>query len=158
MALEAQSEDRGEQALLDLPRPADARIDCFRARGPQPHKRVPGERRVVALPGRELPPAGDRERDPAGGLLRRHLLACATGLAVVVASAPAGYLYWDYSEHFQSTDDAFIATRQFAVAPKVSGHITAVLVNENQHVAVGDVIARIDDRDYRIALEQAQAQ
>ena len=69
-----------------------------------------------------------------------------------------GYLYWDYARHFESTDDAFIAARQFAIAPKVSGYITAVPVTDNQHVAAGDVIARIDDRDYRIALEQAEAQ
>jgi membrane fusion protein, multidrug efflux system len=40
----------------------------------------------------------------------------------------------------------------------VSGYITAVPVTDNEHAAAGDVIARIDDRDYRIALEQAQAQ
>jgi membrane fusion protein, multidrug efflux system len=75
-----------------------------------------------------------------------------------LAAAAAGYLYWDYAQHFQSTDDAFIAARQFAIAPKVSGYITAVPVSDNEHVAAGDVIARIDDRDYRIALDQAQAQ
>ena len=76
-------------------------------------------------------------------------------LAVAVAG---GYLYWDYAQHFESTDDAFIEARLFAVAPKVSGYITAVPVTDNQHVVAGDVIARIDDRDYRIALAQAQAQ
>ncbi len=40
----------------------------------------------------------------------------------------------------------------------MSGYITAVPVTDNQHVAAGDVIARIDDRDYRTALEQAEAQ
>jgi membrane fusion protein (multidrug efflux system) len=49
-------------------------------------------------------------------------------------------------------------SRQFAIAPKVSGYVTAVPVTDNQHVAAGGVIARIDDRDYRIALEQAEAQ
>jgi membrane fusion protein (multidrug efflux system) len=48
--------------------------------------------------------------------------------------------------------------RQSPLAPKVSGYITGVPVTDNEHVAAGDVIARIDDRDYRIALEQAQAQ
>jgi membrane fusion protein (multidrug efflux system) len=57
-----------------------------------------------------------------------------------------------------ATDDAFIAARQFAIAPKVSGYITAVPVTDNQHVSAGDTIGRIDDRDYRIALDQAQAQ
>ena len=73
-------------------------------------------------------------------------------------SIAGGYLYLDYGKHFQSTDDAFIATRQTALAPKVSGYITAVPVTDNEHVATGDVIARIDDRDYRIALDQAEAQ
>jgi membrane fusion protein (multidrug efflux system) len=67
-------------------------------------------------------------------------------------------LYWDYARHFQASDDAFIAARQFPIAPKVSGYITAVPITDNQHVASGNVIARIDERDYRIGLEQAQAQ
>jgi membrane fusion protein (multidrug efflux system) len=80
------------------------------------------------------------------------------GLVVFAVATAAGYLYWDAARRFESTDDAFIAARQFGVAPKVSGYITAVPVTDNQHVAAGDVIARIDDRDYRIALDQANAQ
>jgi len=79
-------------------------------------------------------------------------------LLLFIPVAASGYLYWDYAEHFESTDDAFIAARQFAIAPKVSGYITAVPVTDNQHLAAGDVIARIDDRDYRNALAEAQAQ
>src|ERR1700739_1157837 len=74
------------------------------------------------------------------------------------AALGGGCVYVDQASHFQSTDDAFVAARQSALAPKVSGYITAVPVSDNQHVAAGDVIARIDDRDYRIALDQAQAQ
>ena len=80
------------------------------------------------------------------------------GLVLFILAAAGGYLYWDYARHFQSTDDAFVAARQFPIAPKVSGYITLVPVTDNQHVAAGDVLARIDDRDYRIALDQAQAQ
>jgi membrane fusion protein (multidrug efflux system) len=79
-------------------------------------------------------------------------------MLLLAAVAGGGYLYWDYASHFETTDDAFIAARQFAVAPKVSGYITSVPVTDNQHVAAGDVIARIDDRDYRTALAQAEAQ
>jgi membrane fusion protein (multidrug efflux system) len=57
-----------------------------------------------------------------------------------------------------TTDDAYIASRQFAIAPEVSGYITAVPVTDNEHVNAGDVIARIDDRTYRAALAQAEAQ
>jgi membrane fusion protein (multidrug efflux system) len=97
-------------------------------------------------------------REPRANLLRRHPIAIPTGALVFALVLFAGYLYWDYAAHFESTDDAFVAARQFAVAPKVAGYITAVPVTDNQHVAAGDVIARIDERDYRIALEQAQAQ
>jgi membrane fusion protein, multidrug efflux system len=79
--------------------------------------------------------------------------------ALLLASvAGGGYLYWDNASHYETTDDAFIAARQFAVAPKVPGYITAVPVTDNEHVTTGEVIARIDDRDYRVALAQAQAQ
>ncbi len=88
---------------------------------------------------------------------RRAILAGISALALLT-SAAAGGLYLDYSRRFVSTDDAFIAARQFAVAPKVAGYITAVPVTDNQHVAAGDVIARIDDRDYRVALAQTEAQ
>ena len=74
------------------------------------------------------------------------------GLVLFILAAAGGYLYWDYARHFQSTDDAFVAARQFPVAPKVSGYITMVPVTDNQHVAAGDVIARIDERDYRLSL------
>jgi membrane fusion protein (multidrug efflux system) len=76
----------------------------------------------------------------------------------VLLALPAGYLYWDYTSHFQYTDDAYIAARQFAIAPEVSGYITAVPVTDNQHVAGGGLVARIDDRTYRAALAQAEAQ
>ena len=81
-----------------------------------------------------------------------------TGALVLIIGALAGYVYWDHISHFESTDDAFIAARQFSVAPKVAGYVTAVPVTDNQHVNPGDVIARIDERDYRVALEQADAQ
>ncbi|MFY9972328.1 MAG: HlyD family secretion protein [Roseiarcus sp.] len=82
----------------------------------------------------------------------------AIALLFLVVAAPAGYLYWDHTSHFESTDDAFIAARQFSVAPKVAGYVTAVPVTDNQHVDRGDMIAQIDERDYRVALELADAQ
>ena len=138
---------------------ADAGEDFVRARMPPPED-PSGEGKIADLP----PSHGDREpeRDRKradklrGGLLRRRPFAIA--LLLFVVSAPAAYVYWDNARHFESTDDAFIAARQFAVAPKVSGYITAVPVTDNQHVAGGDVIVRIDDRDYRVALDQAKAQ
>jgi membrane fusion protein, multidrug efflux system len=90
--------------------------------------------------------------------LRRRPVVSAIGAALLAAVLGGGYLYVDYAGHFKSTDDAFIAARQSALAPKVSGYITAVPVTDNEHVNAGHVIARIDDRDYRTALDQAAAQ
>jgi membrane fusion protein, multidrug efflux system len=85
-------------------------------------------------------------------------LVLSLGALLLASVAGAGYVYWDNAGHFESTDDAFIAARQFALAPKVSGYIAEVPVTDNQHVETGQVIARIDDRDYRTSLAQAEAQ
>jgi membrane fusion protein (multidrug efflux system) len=126
-----------------------------------PKESSPGERGLDFSPKQDDPQPAD-ETEAAGELrwtlLRRRPIALVIGLVLFIATAAGGYLYWDDSRHFESTDDAFIAARQFAIAPKVPGYLTAVPVTDNQHVGAGDVIARIDDRDYRVALAQATAQ
>lgn len=123
------------------------------------------ERPAVDAPQPELPADSERNtQSPAGGgarrksFLRRRPVTAAMAAILIAAATGAGYVYWDYANHFQSTDDAFIAARQIAIAPKVSGYVIQVPVTDNQNVAAGGVIARIDDRDYRIALDQADAQ
>lgn len=118
------------------------------------------ERREPQPPARDQVERGSHGREPrnGGGWVRRHPAASVGGLIVLGLGLIVGYLWWDNANHFQTTDDAFIAARQFAVAPKVSGYLTAVPVTDNQHVAAGAVIARIDPRDYRAALDQANAQ
>ncbi len=109
----------------------------------------------------ERQPASKEEKPsgkPGKGLLRRHPFLAGLALIALLAMGAAGYVYWDNASHFESTDDAFIAARQFAIAPKVSGYVVAVPVTDNQHVNKGDVIAKIDQRDYLTAVAQAQAQ
>jgi membrane fusion protein, multidrug efflux system len=113
------------------------------------------ERPSAPLEPGEQPSAGEKARK---GFLRRRPMAAALGLVFMAFAGAGGYLYWDSAAHFESTDDAFIAARQFSIAPQVGGYLTAVPVTDNQHVAAGRVIARIDDRTYRVALEQAEAQ
>lgn len=55
------------------------------------------------------------------------------------------------------TDDAWVSADYTLVAPKVSGYISQVLVRDNQPVKAGDLLATLDDRDYRVALESAEA-
>lgn len=84
------------------------------------------------------------------------LALVAIGFFVVVLIA--GLIYWLENRHYESTDDAFVAARSFSLAAKVGGYVIDLPVTDNQHVNAGDVLARIDDRDYRIAVEQANAQ
>jgi len=124
-----------------------------------PQDRQPGGMDPSPEHSDDVPQAENQSaHETRAGLLRRHPIAVPAGALVFALVLFAGYLYWDYAAHFQSTDDAFVAARQFAVAPKVTGYITAVPVTDNQHVVAGDVIVRIDERDYRIALKQAEAQ
>ncbi len=74
----------------------------------------------------------------------------------VVALGAVVYFVHD-ALRFQSTDDAYVETTTVSVAPKVSGEVVEVLVADNQYVREGDVVARIDDVDYKIKLEQAEA-
>ena len=110
-------------------------------------------------------PAEPEEEEPQAtgkksrtSLLKRRPVVLSIGAMLLAAVLGGGYVYLDYAERFQSTDDAFVAARQSTLAPKVAGYITAVPITDNEHVAAGDVIARIDDRDYRISLDQAEAQ
>jgi membrane fusion protein (multidrug efflux system) len=114
-------------------------------------------REINEPPARDGQAAVRQGNTPRNGGPRR-LAALSFGALLLASVAGGGYVYWDNARHFESTDDAFITARQFAIAPKVPGYITAVPVTDNQHVAAGQVIARIDDRDYRTALAQAEAQ
>ena len=59
---------------------------------------------------------------------------------------------------YQSTDDAYVEATTVSVSPKVSGQIVKVLVEDNQQVKAGDVVAVIDKADYDVKLQQAAAE
>ena len=88
--------------------------------------------------------------------LKRALavLAGAIGIGVV---ATFGVQYWQVGRFQVSTDDAYVQADSIIIAPRVAGYIAEVLVGDNQSVKAGQVLARIDDRDLRAALDQAMA-
>ena len=109
----------------------------------------------------DKPKSDDKSADknkPKAGFVRRHPLAIVAVLIFAAVATGAGYVFYDNSSHFESTDDAFIASRQTLIAPKVTGYVATVPVTDNQHVEAGDVIATLDDRDYQAALAQSNAQ
>ena len=75
----------------------------------------------------------------------------------VAAAADFGYGYLTTGRYLETTDDAYVQADSTIVSPKVSGYIAEVLVNDNQPVKAGQVLARIDERDFRTALDQASA-
>ncbi|WP_263264477.1 HlyD family secretion protein [Pseudomonas sp. RIT-PI-S] len=78
--------------------------------------------------------------------------------AVVVAAGLYVTVAWLGEGAAQSTDDAYVSADYTLVAPKVAGFITQVLVEDNQRVQAGQLLALIDDRDYQAALAAAKAQ
>jgi membrane fusion protein (multidrug efflux system) len=81
-------------------------------------------------------------------------LALALGIA---AAADFGYSYLTTGRYLESTDDAYVKADSTIISPKVSGYIAEVLVGDNEKVRAGQLLARIDDRDFRAALDQAHA-
>jgi membrane fusion protein (multidrug efflux system) len=68
-----------------------------------------------------------------------------------------GYDYWTVGRFIESTDDAYVGGAVTVMAPKVSGFIAQVAVTDNQPVQQGDLLVKLDDRDYRAALARAEA-
>jgi membrane fusion protein (multidrug efflux system) len=91
---------------------------------------------------------------------RLTLKRAAVGLAAIggiVAAAQFGHHYWTVGRYLESTDDAYVKADYTIVAPKISGYLAEVLVADNQRVTAGQVLARIDDRDFATALDGARA-
>ncbi|HLG82048.1 MAG TPA: HlyD family secretion protein [Bradyrhizobium sp.] len=93
---------------------------------------------------------------PSRQAIRRAALALATALGVAEATA-FGHYYITTGRYLETTDDAYVKADSTIIAPKVSGYIGEVLVADNEPVKAGQVLARIDERDFKTALKQAQA-
>jgi len=93
---------------------------------------------------------------PSRQAIKRAALALALTLGVAGA-ADFGYGYLTTGRYLESTDDAYVRADSTIVSPKVSGYIADVLVGDNQKVEAGQLLARIDDRDFQAALAQAHA-
>jgi membrane fusion protein (multidrug efflux system) len=97
-----------------------------------------------------IPPA-----KPTGRL--RRLLLAGVAVAALAGASWYGFDYWTVGRFLVSTDDAYVRADNTTIAPKVSGYLREVLVGDNEHVKAGQVLARIDERDFKVALDQARA-
>jgi membrane fusion protein (multidrug efflux system) len=111
------------------------------------------ERRPIA---QTRPPAA-----PAGTGAKRKIVRLAgviVALAALAGGAMWGQYWWTQGRYLVSTDDAYVGARNATLSPKVSGYITEIAVEDNAQVTAGDVIVRIDDGDYRLAVANARDQ
>lgn len=87
-------------------------------------------------------------------LSRRTLLASAIAVAML-GGGFAGVRWWLDSRYVVSTDDAYVLAHNTTLASKISGYVNSIPVQDNARVSAGDVIATIDDGDYRLAVDAA---
>lgn len=88
----------------------------------------------------------------------KRVLKWSIGLLVVVALTVGGILYWSYSRHYETTDDAFIDGHIVQVSAQVAARVVTLDVQDNQKVRTGDKLLSLDARDYQVKLDQARAQ
>jgi membrane fusion protein (multidrug efflux system) len=142
-----------------VPRPVaapDPGVDEAKARSEKPQPK-PEDRETE----RQRPDADQaQEQQPTGitGAFRKHPVAMIVCLGLIAAGIIAGIAWYLHARHYESTDDAFIDSRPVLVSPQVSGSITGVNVTDNQIVRTGDLLATIDPRNYKAAVDQADAQ
>jgi membrane fusion protein, multidrug efflux system len=102
------------------------------------------------------------ERAPKAGAHSIRLSAkqvAMAGAALLIGGGVAwyGHNYWTVGRFIETTDDAYVGGDISVIAPKVSGFIADVAVIDNQPVRQGDLLVKLDDRDYRAALARAEA-
>ncbi len=75
----------------------------------------------------------------------------------IIAAGIYGAHWWTVGRYLQETDDATIQADVVGIAPKLSGYVVSVAVEDNQTVRAGDVLLRIEDDDYLARVAQAQS-
>ena len=88
--------------------------------------------------------------------MNRRLLTVLAGL-IVLGGIGYGIHAWLYSLHHVTTDDAYVESTISPLSAKVAGHVAELRVDDNQSVKAGDLLLRIDPRDYEAKRDQAQA-
>ena len=94
---------------------------------------------------------------PAGPAKSNRKVLVIAGLVAIAALAAGGRM-WYRSHYFVETENAYVAGHVTPVSSRISGVVTKVLIDDNQIVREGDVIAELDPFDQRVKVEQIQAQ
>ncbi len=104
------------------------------------------ERSTVSIPARSRPRLGSKQLALSG-----------LALGIVLVTAWYGHDWWTVGRFIESTDDAYVGGNVTPISPHVAGFVSDVLVRDNQRVQAGQILIRIDDRDFQTALDRADA-
>lgn len=88
---------------------------------------------------------------------RRRLGRIVVLIVILAALAGGGYFAWRYLNAYESTDDAQVDGHINPISARISGHVTEVLTEDERFVNAGDVLVRIDPKDYEVAVAKAEA-
>jgi len=133
-----------------------ALAEALRTHVTEEAKRHPAETPAIP-PAIDTPPAASppvAAAPPKPGRRRLVLMGIAALLALAVAAYGVNYLL--VGRFFVATDDAYVRANNTMLGARVSGHVAAILPGDNTLVHTGDVIFRLDDGDYRIAVDAAR--
>ena len=85
--------------------------------------------------------------------------ALSAGLAGLLALAAARYAHdwWSVGRFLETTDDAYVGGNVTPISPHVAGFVAQILVADNDHVRAGQLLIRLDDRDFQAAVDRATA-
>ncbi|WP_315743788.1 HlyD family secretion protein [Bradyrhizobium sp. SZCCHNR1075] len=131
--------------------------DEAKRRGLETSNEAPAGTPPAATPPADEPPAATEaaaSAPPKSGKRKRVMMG--VGLLLALAAAGYGVHYYLVGRFFVSTDDAYVRANNTMLGARVSGHIVEILPRDNAVVRKGDVIFRIDDGDYRIAVDAAR--
>jgi membrane fusion protein (multidrug efflux system) len=86
---------------------------------------------------------------------KRSLIAAAAAIAIIAGGA-FGTEWWVNGRYMISTDDAYVHAHNTTLASKISGYVASIPIEDNATIHAGDVIATIDDGDYKLAADAAR--
>src|SRR3984893_2437384 len=160
----AVARDQAARMLRSEPETADreaarddsaALAESLRSHVAEETKRRPSETPVVPAGDKPASAAPTNSAAPKSGK-RKKLVLMGVGLLLALAAGSYGVHYILVGRFLVSTDDAYVRANATTLGARVSGHVATILSGDNTLVRAGEVVFKIDDGDYRIAVDAAR--